>query len=84
MIAKRYKTIYGDGADFVVNPELMEKFPYTVRSAVCYWIENKLDKLADKGDKPENVDAITAVINKSTDSYGNRRGNFVLTYATFK
>ena len=51
-------------------------FPYTVRSAVCFWIEHGLQNLADGGKTDENVDRITKVINKDTDSYANRRANF--------
>jgi putative chitinase len=76
-----YTKYYSDKVDFVANPELLEQFPYNVRSAVCFWNSHGLPKLADAGDKPADVDAITAVVNKHTKSYAARRSNFVGIYA---
>jgi len=82
---KTYRALYADSTvDFEAKPELMEDFPYTLRSAVCFWSQHGLAKLADKGDKAADVDAITAVINKNTKSYENRRANFTEAYDAFK
>jgi hypothetical protein len=70
--------------DFEMSPELLEQFPYTIRSAVCFWNLHKLYCLADHGPDPRNVDEITAVINKLTNSYENRRRNFAQAYSVFK
>lgn len=84
-LAAQYRTIYGaGGADFVATPELVATFPFTVRSAVCFWIQHGLQKLADKGNSDANVDAITAVINANTDSKENRRDNFKRTCQIFQ
>ena len=84
-LATQYVTIYGaDGADFVGNPDLVANFPYTVRSAVCFWVQHKLPALADAGSSPANVDAITAVVNKGTSSYAQRRENFQQAYGVFQ
>jgi predicted chitinase len=50
---------------------------YATRSAVSFWLSNKLYEIADKGNSPDVVDLITAVINKRTDSYPQRRENFI-------
>ena len=76
-LATTYGTIYGaTSSDFVANPDQLTSFPNSVRSAVCYWVQHGLPALADHGSSDLNVDAITAVINKGTDSYGDRRDNF--------
>lgn len=62
----------------------MEEFPFTVRSAVCFWIEHGLQSLADKGETDAAVDSITEVINLNTDSYANRRSNFKTALDAFK
>ena len=61
---------------FVANPDQVASFPHSVRSAVCFWVQHGLPALADHGSSDLNVDAITAVINKDTPSYGDRRNNF--------
>ena len=76
-LANQYKTLYGaSDVDFVANPDLVASFPGSVRSAVCFWIQHRLPALADHGSSDLNVDAITAVINENTPSYGERRDNF--------
>ena len=73
----RYKKVYGEyNIDFVNNPELMAQFPYSIRSAVCYWLNKKLYKLADNGSDPNTVDTISKVVNNSPDSLSNRRIHF--------
>ena len=77
--------IYGvDGADFVTNPDLPITLPYSVRSAVCFWVQHGLPALADHGSSGLNVDAITAVINKGTNSYAQRRANFQKAFQVFQ
>ncbi len=81
----QYGNVYGaDGADFVENPDLVASFPDSVRSAVCFWLQHGLPTLADLGSSDLNVDAITAVINKGTNSYGERRENFQKAYQVFQ
>lgn len=70
--------------NFVMYPEKVKEFPYSIRSAVWFWLENGLPKLADTGNTPEVVDKITAVINFFTDSYPSRRVHFLVSDAAFK
>ncbi len=83
-ITRQYGKLYADGVDFETLPDLMADFPYTVRSAVCFWIQHDLQTLADKGSSSADVDRITAVINRNTDSYAERQANFITAYDAFK
>lgn len=84
-VTTRYKLLYPNSAvDFEATPDLMADFPYSLRSAVCFWIENKLPALADAGSGDAQVDAITAVINQDTDSYAARRAHFATAWVAFK
>jgi putative chitinase len=83
--ARQYAGLYGAPApDFAATPELMESFPHTLRSAVCFWVAHGLPELADLGDTGAHVDAITQVINFNTDSYDKRRAHFQLARSVFK
>lgn len=76
---KRYRSLYATSTvDFEKTPDLLAEFPYSVRSAVCYWINHGLQKQADRGATDADVDRITAVVNKATKSYEHRRANFRL------
>ncbi|MBX8510446.1 chitinase [Pseudomonas cichorii] len=66
----------GENVDFTNNPDLLEEPKYAARSAVFFWLKNKLYEVADKGDGSEFVNSITAKINLHTDSYGDRRTQF--------
>lgn len=82
---KRYKLLYPSSAvDFEANPDLMAEFPHSLRSAVCFWIENGLHLLADAGSEAAHVDAITKIVNRYTDSYAARRSHFSTAWAALK
>jgi putative chitinase len=82
-IATQYKTLYADAADFENSPELLAEFPYSLRSAVCFWIKNGLESLADRGGADKDVDRITTVVNANTPSKQQRRDNFRKAYSAF-
>jgi predicted chitinase len=63
--------------DFIVDPDLLLEMKYAIRSAASFWLNNRLHEIADKGDAPESVDTITAIVNKHTKSYPDRRENFI-------
>lgn len=71
-----YKKHWGDDIDFVKNPSLLEEGIYCVRSAVYFWLREKLYDLADQGDTGSIVDKITAKVNLHTTSYAKRREHF--------
>jgi putative chitinase len=66
----------GGGVDFVTQPDAMGIFPGALRSAIGFWMMNKLPTLADHGSEDADVDNITKVVNLHTDSYAARRVNF--------
>jgi predicted chitinase len=68
-----------DSQDFEVNPELLATTKYGTRSGVYYWLSHKLYDIADQTtavNADSKVDAITALINKNTDSYVLRKNNY--------
>ncbi|GAB83035.1 hypothetical protein EB105725_40_00360 [Shimwellia blattae DSM 4481 = NBRC 105725] len=71
-----YKKNWGTDVDFINNPSMLEKGTYCVRSAVYFWLREKLYELADQGDTGAVVDKITAKVNLYTTSYEKRRGHF--------
>ena len=84
-LTTQYEEIYSaDATDFVANPDLVASFPHSVRSAICFWLQHGLPALADAGSSEANVDAITAVVNKNTNSYEQRRQNFQRAYQVFQ
>jgi len=83
-ITQQCKLLYpGMDVDYQANPDLMAVLPGAIRSAVGYWVANKLHLLADKGDTGADVDRITAKINLRTDSYAARRDNFGIARRAF-
>jgi predicted chitinase len=84
-ITQQCTTLYaGMAVDFVANPDSMGGLPGAVRSAIGFWILNRLDALADKGGNPDDVDRITKVANEKTDSYRDPRANFIVALHAFQ
>lgn len=83
---RQYRKLYAGGldVDFEQNPELVQEFPYTIRSAVCFWIQHALHQKADAGSTMKDVDRITNVINPGTKSVEERRQNFTLAFDAFR
>ena len=80
-----HKEFWNETVDFVDAPDLLhENYKYAVRSGVYFWLKNALFLRADEGDARENVDAVTRVINRGTDSYTKRWNNFERIYALEK
>ncbi|WP_260434203.1 glycoside hydrolase family 19 protein [Burkholderia anthina] len=65
-----------DIPNFEENPDLLVQAKYAARSAAYFWVSRQLPAIADRGATANQVDAITAVINKKTDSYAKRVENF--------
>ena len=62
----------------------MSEFPYSIRSAICFWINKKIFVLADQGGNPENVDKVTDIVNKGTDSRIARKNYFIKAINAFQ
>lgn len=74
----------GSGIDIIANEDDILTTKGAMLSAMGFWTLNELNLKADQGDKDSHVDAITAVVNKNTDSYEERQENFKQTKKTFK
>jgi putative chitinase len=83
-VSDEYRKLYGGDVDFIKTPKLMAEFPYDVRSAIAYWVMNKLPERADKGDTDAVVDSITDVINSATKSRDKRKKHFKEAYDVLK
>ncbi|MQR01655.1 glycoside hydrolase family 19 protein [Glaciimonas soli] len=82
-----YKTYWGDSSpNFLKNPEKVKEFPYYIRSAVWYWLHNKIYEKADEGATDKAVNAVTRVVNGAhMDAAKERRDAFNnLSYGAFK
>ena len=42
---------------------LVKDFPYSLRSAVYFWVENGCYEKADKGIEDSHIDAVTKIVN---------------------
>lgn len=68
-----HETAFGEGVDFVAEPDRAAEPVYAVRSAVFFWLNRGMSNLADAGLTDEATDAITRRINRFTDSDRERR-----------
>lgn len=69
----------GENVDFVRNPDLIGQMLYGVRSAVFFWLHGRLYEIADPttvANADAQVNKVTAIVNRSTDSYGERRQHY--------
>lgn len=73
---RQYGAYWRDAPDFMRNPDLLAQPKYAARSAVFFWLRHALHAIADRGEAGVNVDAITKIVNKHTDSYDARREHF--------
>ncbi len=60
---QKYPDYWSDRQDFVENPDLVAEFPYTLRSALFFWIANGCWKPADEGISDEAIDKVTKIVN---------------------
>jgi predicted chitinase len=67
--------MFGEQIDFEAEPDLLGTLRYAVLSALWFWHANDLYSLADAGINRAAADSITAIINRGTDSYGQRWEN---------
>ncbi len=67
--------IFGDKR-LLTNPELLEQPEYAVKSAFIFWNDKKLNTLADQGDTPAIIKAITKKINGGYNGLQERMDYF--------
>jgi putative chitinase len=73
--AEEHTRMFGEQIDFEAEPDSLGTPRYAVRSALWFWQTNDLFSLADAGINRATADTITAIINRGTDSYGQRWEN---------
>lgn len=75
---KWHNATYDEKIDLVSktgNPDLLVQPKYAVRSALWFFMKNKLFEIADEGVTEDTSNRITKRVNKHTDSYQNRWKN---------
>lgn len=93
---KKHTEYWGEATDFCTQPDLVAEFPYTVRSAVAFWLANKCWDAADKGINDAAIDEVTTIVNsgeirnhnigayaKDNNPVLNRRNYTKLAYSAF-
>ncbi|HDU8585992.1 TPA: hypothetical protein RG682_001457 [Vibrio alginolyticus] len=75
-----HANIWNENTSFSSSPQLVAQPKYAIRTAMIFWLKNKLYLKADKGASRTVTDSITRVINKNTDSYGQRHEIFTALY----
>lgn len=70
-----YPKYWSDKPDFLNAPDLVGRFPYTLRSAVYFWVDNDCWKAADSGVTNEAIDAVTKIVN-SGEIANHKKGKY--------
>lgn len=91
-----HEEYWGEAIDFIASPDLVAQYPYSVRSAVAFWLKNECWKAADKGMNDAAIDAVTKIVNSgeinkhkagkykpAENPVLNRRKYVYLAYAAF-
>ncbi|WP_124950070.1 glycoside hydrolase family 19 protein [Sulfuriferula thiophila] len=81
---KEYAHYWNGNVDFISNPDLVMQFPYSLRSAVWFWIANNCVAKADQGVNDAAINAVTHKINSGMDGAKERRDYVKVAYAAFK
>lgn len=74
----------GPVPDSVSDPEIIVKFPYSVRSAVWFWLYKKAYLVADHGSSPDVVAEMTYLVNGGYMGLQERKDAFIVSYPAFK
>lgn len=74
----------GSGIDIIAREDDILTGKGAMVSAMAFWSMNNINGPADKGESGADVDAVTTIVNKHTDSYDKRRTNFDTTKVAFK
>lgn len=74
----------GPAPNSVNDPEIVVKFPFSVRSAVWFWLKKKVYELADKGATPAHVEQVSIRVNGGKTGLKERQDAFKVSYPAFK
>lgn len=70
-----HKKYWDEEVDFIAHPDLVAEFPYSVRSAVAFWLKNNCWQAADGGINDAAIDAVTKIVN-SGEIVNHKKGNY--------
>jgi predicted chitinase len=75
----QYERYWESGRQNFVNlPDLLTQFPYSLRSAVWFWVSKGCMKPADTGIADANVDSVTAIVNRGELGQHNSDGSYTV------
>lgn len=60
---KNHARIWDQDIDFIANPELVSALPYSIRSAVSFWLAGRCWAVADGGMEDSVIDSVTRIVN---------------------
>jgi predicted chitinase len=77
---------YFDGTepDSVNNPDIINQAPYSIRSAIWFWVWRKGFSIADKNNGLEDVKKVSLVVNGGYIGIKERESAYLLAEAAFK
>jgi predicted chitinase len=83
-----YEALYASKVDFIATPDFLATMPYSVRSAVWFWVANKCWEKADLDAKTgiisdPAVDAVTKIVNAGMNGKEARRTNVNRAHSAF-
>ena len=95
-LTEGHKKYWAEEINFLAKPDLVAQFPYSVRSAVVFWLKSECWKAADGGINDAAIDAVTKIVNSGeiknhvagkykpdSNPVINRRAFVNLAYAAF-
>jgi predicted chitinase len=83
---KEEYNLYWEGMppDTVNNPDIINEFPYSIRSAIWFWAFYRKAYFEAKNEQDSTLVKITALINGGSTGIDDRREGFKLSYGVFK
>ena len=67
----------------VDDPELVCQFPYSIRSALWFWVTYRVFERADRGHSPDHVELVTRRVNGGVMHLAERQAAFVIADRAF-
>lgn len=71
------------GVDIFVDPDVALRERAAILASLGFWSLNDINSVADGGAEPTDVDSVTGIVNRGTDSYEARRRHFETTREVF-
>jgi predicted chitinase len=81
---KEYKDYWNDSApDCISDPELIIQYPYSIRSAMWFWLKYRISSAAIS-DEEQCIRNVTVRVNGALMGFNERKAAFILAYRAFK